>query len=163
MPSVHPYPAGMGDSILSVVPTDCRWRPGPDAGRAAGDLVATLASGDRCDVAWHDEIRLVDCGANLERIGCPRCGRELPDDWFGDALDGRSTPGGGFASLDVVAPCCGTATTLDALDYHWPMAFARFTIAVRNPSLVSGLLPPAAAAEVAATLGHEVRQVRAHY
>ena len=152
----------MSDSVLTVVPTDPRWQPSPDVGRAAADLVASLAlvdgDGGWCEVDWYDEVRLVDCGENLERITCPHCGRELSDTWFGDALDERSGSGAGVTSLDVVVPCCGTATTLDAL--KWPMAFTRFKIAIWNPSR---LLTPAAVAEIEEALGHRLSQVRAHY
>jgi hypothetical protein len=162
---------GMSDSVLSVVPTDPWWQPGPDDGRAAGDLVAslTLVQGDTgwCEVEWLEGVRLVDCGENLERIGCPQCGRELTADWFRDELDQLFAADGSCTSLDVVMPCCATATTFNDLDYDWPMAFASFEIAVWNGSRPlepgsNGLLDPEATAKVEQVLGHAVRQVRAH-
>jgi hypothetical protein len=29
------------------------------------------------DVTWHDTPAFVDCGQNLARIGCRRCGAEI--------------------------------------------------------------------------------------
>jgi hypothetical protein len=162
----------VSDFVLSVVPTDPRWQPDRDTGRAAGDVVASLAlaSGDGgwCTVNWHDQITVVDCGENLQTIRCPHCGQEIDSDWFGDLLEQRHTSDEGFTSLDVVVPCCTTATTFDRLDYDWPMAFAMFEIAVWNGSSLwgptgDGLLDPTAVATVETVLGHPIKQVRAHY
>ena len=162
----------MSDNFLYVVPSDPWWRPGPDAGRAAGELVASLALvGDAdgsCEVEWSDGVEFVDCGENLERIGCAACGRELAAGWFRDGLEERYVDGAGFTSLDVVVPCCGAETTFNDLDYHWPMAFARFAIAVQNGSGLyrsggDGRLGPEATAAVEEILGHSLRQVRARY
>jgi hypothetical protein len=162
----------MSDFVLSVVPTDPWWQPGPDDGRAAADLVASLALADGdsgwCEVNWSDEVKLVDCGENLERITCPHCNRELSSNWFGDETEQRFVTGAGFTSLDVLVPCCGASTTLNDLGYEWPLAFASFEIAIWNGSRLfesggDGLLDPEAAAAVEHVLGHAVRQVRAHY
>lgn len=162
----------MSDSVLSIVPDDPHWQPGPEAGRATGDLVAelTLADGDGGwhEVDWHDQITLVDCGVNLEHIRCPHCRQELQTSWFQDRMEERYVSGAGFTSLDLVTPCCQTATTLNALDYDWPMAFAKFEIAIWNGSRLwqsngDGLLDPASLTAVETVLGHPIRQVRAHY
>ncbi|WP_193789276.1 hypothetical protein [Streptantibioticus cattleyicolor] len=57
-------------------------------------------------------------------------------------------------------PCCGSAATLDALHYQWPLGFARFQIAVTNPERIWFTEEELAA--VAHQLGHPVRQIRAH-
>ena len=69
----------MSENILSVVPTDPRWQPAPEAGERARAVLAQLAPNpDRTDgeltAEWHETITVVDCGANLERIACPVCG-----------------------------------------------------------------------------------------
>ncbi|MFW6692168.1 hypothetical protein [Streptomyces sp. MAR4 CNX-425] len=46
----------MSDDVLSVIPTDPRWQPA------------------EIDVTWHDTLTVVDCGQNLQKIGCPHCG-----------------------------------------------------------------------------------------
>lgn len=160
----------VSDIVLSR-PDRPWWQPGPDDGRAAGELVAslTLVQGDTgcCEVKWLERVTIVDCGENLERIRCPQCGRELTTDWFVDELNQRFDADGGCASLDVVVPCCATATTFNDLDYDWPMAFASFEITSWNGSRLlepgsDGLLDPEKAAEVEQVLGHALRQVRAH-
>ncbi|MBI4940957.1 MAG: hypothetical protein HY830_09435 [Actinobacteria bacterium] len=161
----------MSDDVLSVVPSDPCWQPDRATGQRVAELVTslTLVDGDGgwCEVTWHDDVALVDCGGNLERIGCLGCGRQLDGEWWRDLIEERHTSGSGLADLAVVVPCCGAATTLDALEYDWPVAFARFEIAVWNPSRTfdpgDGRLDDDAAAAVERALGHPIRQVRAHY
>lgn len=163
--------AVVSDDVLCVVPSDPHWQPDPATGQRTADLVRslTLVDGDGgwCEVDWHDDVALVDCGGNLERISCPSCGRQLDDEWWRDLLEERHTSGSGLADLAVVVPCCGAPTTLDALQYDWPVAFARFEIAVWNPSRTidpgDGRLDGGAVAAVERALGHPIRQVRAHY
>lgn len=161
----------VSDDVLSVVPSDPHWQPDPATGHHVAELVKSLSlvdgDGGWCEVDWHDDVALVDCGGNLARIGCPSCGRQLDDEWWRDLLEARHTSGSGLADLAVVVPCCGAATTLDALQYDWPVAFARFEIAVWNPSRTfgpgDGRLDSVAVAAVEQALGHSIRQVRAHY
>jgi hypothetical protein len=64
------------------------------------------------NVTWHHTPAFVDCGQNLERIGCRHCGAEIDTDWWGDFMDAYQE--GGFATLAVEVPCCGAATTLES-------------------------------------------------
>ncbi|TGZ12514.1 hypothetical protein DV517_65980 [Streptomyces sp. S816] len=154
----------MSDDVLSIIPTDPWWQPERAAGERAGALAMDLASGlpdgvaAETEVTWYDTPTPVDCGGNLERIGCPRCGGSIDTEWWADLLEAHDE--GGFATLDVAAPCCGAATSLDALDYDWPCGFARFEIAVWNPE--RDRFRRAELAAVAGALGHPVRQIRAH-
>ena len=38
-----------------------------------------------------------------------------------------------FTNLAVLAPCCGTKTTLNDLTYDWPAGFAQAELSVLNP------------------------------
>ncbi|OIJ65409.1 hypothetical protein [Streptomyces mangrovisoli] len=164
----------MSDDVLSVIPTDPEWQPDrASAGRATA-LAAHLAMEPATDpaadgtqlldldidVTWHDTVTFVDCGSNLERIGCPHCGAVLDLDTWHDLLDAAGDEDGGFPTLTVVVPCCAGTTSLDALDYDWPCGFARFEIALWNPE--RAWLDDADLAAVATALGHPVRQIRAH-
>jgi hypothetical protein len=60
----------------------------------------------------------------------------------------------------MVVPCCGVATSQDALDYDWPCGFARFEIAVWNPERAS--FSDEELTAIGNTLGHPVRHIRAH-
>ncbi|MFF4653051.1 hypothetical protein [Streptomyces sp. NPDC001380] len=154
----------MSDDVLSVIPTDPWWQPDRAAAERTAALVADLAFGlpgdmeAEIDTTWYEAPTVVDCGANLERIGCPRCTAPIDTEWWADLLESHS--GDGFPTLAVEVPCCGAATSLDALDYDWPCGFARFEIAVWNPE--RDWFSNEDLAAVAGTLGHPVKQVRAH-
>ncbi|GAA1233585.1 hypothetical protein GCM10009665_24870 [Kitasatospora nipponensis] len=154
----------MSDDVLSVIPTDPHWQPDQDAGNQAAAIVAELACGMpdgvdvEIDVTWHDGLTVVDCGENLERIGCPHCGGSIDTEWWADLLEAHCEDG--FATLAIEAPCCGAESSLDALDYDWPCGFARFEIAVWNPD--RGWFTDEELTRLADVLGHPVRQVRAH-
>ncbi|MET9482066.1 hypothetical protein [Streptomyces sp. NPDC006638] len=154
----------MSDDILSVIPTDPYWQPDPAAATRTAAMVENLVSGPPdasevdIDVTWHEMPAFVDCGQNLERIGCPRCGAEIDTEWWGDFMDEHD--GDGFTSLAVELPCCRTVTTLDTLEYEWPCGFARFEIAIWNPERAR--FSDEELTTLAAALGHPVKQVWAH-
>lgn len=153
----------MSADVLSVIPTDPYWQPDRSAADCATAVVADLVPGlpgaeVEIDVTWHDQLTAVDCGENLERIGCPRCGSSIDTEWWADLLEAHCEDG--FPHLAVQAPCCGAETSLDLLDYDWPCGFARFEIAIWDPELI--WFSAEELALVATALGHPVRQIRAH-
>ena len=153
----------MSKNVLSIIPTDPRWQPEPDAAARARELLAQLAPNpDRTDdeltAEWHETITVVDCGSNLERISCPLCGSAIDTEWWGDLLEERFEDG--FDDLSVDMPCCGRRTMLDRLDYDWPCGFARFELAVWSPG--RDWLTDQELSMVGQVLGHPVRQILAH-
>ncbi|MCQ9181141.1 hypothetical protein KMT30_19260 [Streptomyces sp. IBSBF 2953] len=153
----------MSDNVLSVIPTDPRWQPDEAAADRAAALLIRLVPEDdagldtEIDVEWYDAVMAVDCGEHLERIGCPRCGAAVSDLWYGDLLEAHCDDG--FVTLDVEVPCCGAATSLDALEYDRPCGFARFEIAAWNPDREP--LDDGELADLGKALGHPVRQILA--
>lgn len=153
----------MSDDVLSVIPIDPYWQPDRTAGEAATAIVRALApdpDGATVEVrtSWHEIVTLVDCGQNLERIGCPACGTDADTEWWQDLMEARYEDG--FDDLSARMPCCGTDTSLDQLDYQWPCGFARFEIEVWNPPQI--WFTDDELSRIASTLGHKVRQIRAH-
>jgi hypothetical protein len=154
----------MSDDVLSIIPTDPQWQPDRAAAERAAALAADLAPSRaggvevEIDVTWHDTVTVVDCGGNLERIGCPHCGATIDPEWWADQLGNRYE--NGFANLAVEVPCCGVATSLDVLEHHWPCGFARFEIAIRNPA--RDWFSDEEPATIADALRHPVTQVAAH-
>lgn len=77
----------MSGNYLTVIPTDPYWQPSRDAAdRAAGVLSGMLPDDDArqgLEAKWHECVEVVFCGANLEKISCPRCGAELTPGWWG--------------------------------------------------------------------------------
>ncbi|MFG2563679.1 hypothetical protein [Streptomyces sp. NPDC048496] len=151
----------MSDDVLSIIPTDPHWQPDRAAADCVAAIVADLTFGDDdvgVDVTWHDTLTVVDCGENLERIGCPHCAASIGLAWWADLLEGHCEDG--FATLAVQVPCCAAESSLDALQYGWPCGFARFEIAIWNPE--RAWFTGEELTTLAGVLGHPVRQVRAH-
>ncbi|MCT9078655.1 hypothetical protein [Streptomyces fulvoviolaceus] len=154
----------MSDDVLSVIPTDPHWQPDQTAAARTASMVEELSPGlpggvdVEIDVTWHDTLAPVDCGQNLQKIDCPHCGASIDTEWWMDLVEARSE--NGFDTLAVEVPCCGAATSLDALDYDWPCGFARFEIAAWNPE--RAWFNDEELTTIGEALGHPVRQVRAH-
>lgn len=122
----------MSDTLLSLVPVDRTHVPAQPARERAVALLRTLApSADEVLDTVSEEIVFIDCGVNWSGVHCPVCGRDA-DAWFAGAMSDafeRSR----FRELTVAAPCCGAGVELDALDFGWPVGFARYTLTARNP------------------------------
>ncbi|MFD3518938.1 hypothetical protein [Streptomyces sp. NPDC058653] len=153
----------MSDNILSVIPADPHWQPGPEAADRAVAVVAELIQGPpdgfaEVEVSWHETLTLVDCGANLEGIGCPRCAGSVDLGWWTELVE--SSADGGLTTLLYQVPCCGVELSIDTLEYDWPCGFARFEIAVWNPG--RDWFTDEELTALADALGRPVRQVMAH-
>ncbi|MGI5174750.1 hypothetical protein ACQEVZ_00255 [Dactylosporangium sp. CA-152071] len=154
----------MSDFYASVIPTDATWQPTAEAAAEAEAYVRRMfpdPDGVQQDITveFYDRITAVDAGENLERITCPRCGGDIPVDWYADLLEEAEAE---FDDLTVTVPCCHARTALDTLDFDWPCGFARFEIAVANPARVDHEVSPAELADLARILGHPVRQILIH-
>jgi hypothetical protein len=61
----------------------------------------------------------------------------------------------------VALPCCEVTLSLNDLDYRWPCGFTRFDIAIWYPE--RRWFDEQDLGAIGRVLGHQVRQVRAHY
>jgi hypothetical protein len=151
----------VSENVLSVIPTDPYWRPGKESADRAAVLADSLCPADglgrQVDVRWTDSPVFIDCGQNLERIGCPVCGASVDVEWWLDLMDERSKEE--FAALAVRVPCCGAASSVNALDYTWPCGLASFEIALWNPD--RDVFDAEELAALGEALGHPVRTVLA--
>ncbi len=122
--------------------------------RAATLLVAAFPRAQTIELVEHGEVRFVDNGANLERVRCPTCGADLlENDAWPDAMSEAHATSFEDRSFETV--CCGARHSLEELDYHWPVAFSRFSIDVREPDaavFIPGEPPTAFEADLLAQL-----------
>jgi hypothetical protein len=150
----------MSDTILKIIPTDPEFLPeGPefeDVPRVARQLFPQSTG---IDLRFGPAIVFVDAGENWEGVACPHCGADLEDWWFG-AMDVASNAEGFFDSLAIITPCCGHATSLNELNYGWPVGFARFHVDIVNPA--ASQLAPVAEMALAAAFRHDIRAIWAH-
>jgi hypothetical protein len=150
----------VSDNVLRIIAVEPTWTPAPSAANAAKELLRRLApAAEIVEADRYDETVFIDQGGNWERVGCPSCGVELDTVWWQDNMDRAYQSR--FRSLEVVTPCCASATTLNDLDFQWPVGFARFEICARNPR--RGWLDAGELDELERALGVRIRQVMAHY
>jgi hypothetical protein len=115
--------AVVSDNWMIIIPIDPSAVPSADRAMATWHLLVTFVpeAAARWEVSEHPVF--VDAGANWEGVKCKSCGTPL-DDWWrlavSDAYDQSL-----FDDLSVRTPCCGCTTSLNDLDYRWPVGFAR--------------------------------------
>lgn len=124
----------MSDNWIIVVPAQHDFVPSSDARRKAVELFRSIAPNAE-DVREEatQEVRFIDCGANFERVVCPNCRAELEGAWWQARMNEEARLR--FPLRRSALPCCGASRSLAELQYHWPMAFARFSVEARNPSI----------------------------
>src|SRR5437762_3164094 len=124
----------MSDNWIIVIPEAADFVPSSEARRKAVELFRSLAPrADEVKELATEEIRFIDCGANLERITCPDCGAQLEIHWWQEKMGEEADAG--FPLRSVELPCCGATRSLDQLKYDWPQGFARFSIEAMNPGI----------------------------
>ncbi|WP_400237156.1 hypothetical protein [Methanomethylophilus alvi] len=89
---------------------------------------------------------------------CPFCGKEVPFDSWGEAMNVAERKG--FSDLGMTMPCCGRKGSLDRLDYRRPCAIAMFKIELRN---VPGDVTEDMLKEAGRILGTGLKTVEARY
>ena len=125
----------MSDNWIVLIPKDPVFVPNKASQQAAIDQLTELApEAEEIEIKASDHIQLFDCGANLERISCPSCDRELDTEWWEERMIDDYVDGG-FQLRDYPMPCCGAFHSLNALRYDWPQGFARFGIEAMNPNI----------------------------
>jgi hypothetical protein len=123
----------MSDYYYQLIPTIPDHVPDDVARKRARErfeLFVGNAAGVNVEVREH--VEFVPCMGNFESVSCPVCGTRLDDDWWGRAMDAAYGEQG-FGDLRVTVPCCGAATSLNDLIYHFPQGFARFVLSAFEP------------------------------
>jgi hypothetical protein len=126
----------VSDNWLAFVPCDPNFQPSQGAIAAALNLVREFApAAEGVTGESDDSVNFFHAGSNLESISCPSCGADLKD-WWGDAMNEAWKSH--FENLSIVTPCCRAATSLNELNYNFPMAFGKFAIELFNPRTIVG-------------------------
>lgn len=162
----------MSAHVLSIIPTDPFWVPGAEAAEAARAALARVYPGAReVGVYRHEDPVFVDQGENFESVRCPGCHSELPIEWWQERMD-EAYNRRFRRDLTVRLLCCDRDSTLNDLIYIWPAGFARFGLFAVDyrraghgkPLVVDATSLDAIELEgIADVLGHQVKQILAHY
>ena len=127
----------MSDDWIIFIPENPAYIPTPASQERARARFSEIApEADEVDVQVEDKIVFFDCGGNFERVVCPSCRCEIPDEWWQNRID--KDYNNGFTLAKYATPCCGAPCTLNDLTYEWPQGFGRFSLEAMNPNI--GLL-----------------------
>jgi hypothetical protein len=157
----------VSDTFLRLFAADPDHVPDAVTARRAKNAAEHLFPlSDEVQVEIYSRVTLIDCGENLTRVLCPRCGAEHSFQWWAEQME-ILAHGEMWDSVDVDAtmtvPCCGRAVTLRSLGYDWPMGVARFTVDVRNPEPWPDDDPQVTAKALGDALGIAMCGLWAHY
>lgn len=121
----------MSDNWIVLVPHDAEWTPTAEAAqRCIEMLLRFFPRADQVTPRFESSVSFFGADCDLEGVSCPNCGHDAQNWWIKAMNKAWETR---FADLSVTTPCCGTPTSLNDLCYHWPAAFGRFALEVRNP------------------------------
>lgn len=148
----------MSDNFIRLMPFIPNYVPPADKITKAVGVLSSVFPDLTIEATVYPEVRFWDPGGNLEDVYCPCCGAQLDLAWWGKAMDQSARDQ--FVDLSVVAPCCGCETSLNDLQYRWPVGFARFCITISNPPFE---LEKSVMEAVGHTLGTDLRGVWIHY
>lgn len=111
----------MSDYIVKVIPTDPFRHIEQSTFEKTCKLLQTKLKADSITMRTYDKPAFIDCGSNLVKIQCPKCGAIIDFGWWGETMDNALTEE--QQSLDITVPCCGCKTTLNDLHYHFECGF----------------------------------------
>lgn len=162
----------MSTDYLKLIPKSPIFVPHEVAQAAAvAELQQMLPEGEEYQAEVYDHITFIDQGENIVAIICPRCGKRNAIEHFVEKdtirawwYDLCEILGDGVDATKVSTrmPCCRKSVAATELTFDWPAGFARFELSIMEPNIAENL-DDAQAAKLAALLGCELLQVRAHY
>ena len=146
----------MGDSWVTVLPTDPFAAPPKERREAAFELLQEMFPGSKAKMHISENPYFFYCGVNLEYVFCPFCATEIQPWWMEEMSRWWESD---RTSLSVETPCCCRATTLNDLDYVQPQGFACVAVDVENNRAD---LEPHEMRQIETVLGLPVRLIRGH-
>ena len=150
----------MSDSYYKLIPTIPDYVPDVRARRAAlARLRVFVPDAQAVSAEVREHVEFVPAMGNYETVSCPSCGAVLDDNWWVQAME-TAYGEQGFADLRVTVPCCGAATSLNDLTYHFPQGFARFVLSAFEPHIAD--LEAWQVRELEDILGCKLRKIWVH-
>jgi hypothetical protein len=149
----------MSDYWIIVIPESADFVPPEDAQQRAVALFWRIAPGaEEVKAETTPNVRLIDCGENLEHIVCPACDSELDIYWWQDRMQEEVDSGYPLRTMEL--PCCQAQMRVDQLKYDWPQGFSRFSVEAMNPDI--GDLTEENMREFERLLGCKIRKILQH-
>jgi hypothetical protein len=120
-------------------------------------MLEYLPRAEEIDFEFLEDVEFIDAGSNWSGVNCPLCNSNA-EAWWGEAMSTAAESR--FETLELRTPCCDRSTSLDKLNYQWPVAFGRFVLEAANPNSTG--LSTEQLQKLAEVLGSPVREVAAH-
>jgi hypothetical protein len=125
----------MAEYYFKLIPTVPDYVPAAAGRERARERFASFVrDAQEVTAEVSEQVEFVCAMENFETVSCPACGTVLADGWWGQAMD-AAYGASRFSDLRVTVPCCGAATSLNDLIYHWPQGFARFVLSAFEPQV----------------------------
>lgn len=125
----------MSEFHYILIPTIPDYVPGAAAREAAvARLKSFVPDAQQVTAEVTEYVEFVPAMGNFETVSCPACGTILDDGWWVRAMDAAYGESG-FTDLAVTLPCCGAASSLNDLKYHFPQGFACFVLSAFEPNV----------------------------
>ncbi len=82
----------MSDDWIILIPENPDGMPDPASQERARARFSEIApEADEVEVRVENKIEFFHCGGNYERIVCPSCRSEIPNQWWQDTVDRTTT------------------------------------------------------------------------
>lgn len=120
----------MSTNILKLVSITPQYTPSAIQQQEAKEFIASRFPQAEVEVTVTETVQFIDSGTNFTKVACPVCKNEIDLNRWQELMDKAYQTQ--FADLLISCPHCAATTTLDDLEYEWPVGFARFIIEVRN-------------------------------
>ncbi|PKO16177.1 MAG: hypothetical protein CVU39_09120 [Chloroflexi bacterium HGW-Chloroflexi-10] len=150
----------MSDNWIILIPKEPNYIPEEILRENARKRLLEIApDSDKVKIIVTEHISFFDCGANLDRISCPKCNAELPPGWWQEKMHidfDKDT----FKLDKYLTPCCKHSCSLNELVYDWHQGFGKFAIEAMNPNI--GPLKEIYILELEAILGTGLRVIYQH-
>ncbi len=146
----------MSDTILKLIPSNPTFIPEEENIIAIRALLD--ADFNQVEIGQTENIEFIDQGSNFGSISCNVCGQLIKIDIWQDAM--YNAHGGHYKDLTFTTSCCNQSTSLNDILYHSPAGFAKFCIAILNPS--SGI-DQYRLSEIERILGVSIKEIWARY
>ena len=122
----------MSDYIIKIIPENALFCMSTEEAAKTTRWLKQKIAASQIVCRVTDAPQFVDCGSNLERIICPKCGADISLDWWSESMDALYV-NGAFRTLMVKTPCCQRDISLNDLDYHFLCGYSCIEYDIHNP------------------------------
>lgn len=122
----------MAEHLVKLIPCLHTYRTNVNRAAAAVEALKKVVEAEEITFRQTDQPEFVDCGSDLSKIRCPKCGAPLAREWWLDEME-RMYQEDHFFVLEREMPCCEKTANFNQLHYEAPCGFSCLEFIIRNP------------------------------